>query len=257
MNVFKATLNKSSTIAALVAALSFASVPSHAGLFDDEEARKAILELRNKVTTMQQDVDAKLADKADKSGTLDLLNQNEQMRQEIAKLRGQLEVLTNELANAQQRQKDFYNDLDTRLRNLEPKKVSVDGRDAEVEPAEQKAYDAAMAAFKDGDYKGANAALIDFLRRYPQSVFAAAAQYALGNSYYVLNDFRGALAAQQVVVKNFPDSPKAPDAMLNIASCYIELKDKVAAKRSLTALIEKYPDSPSAETAKERLRSIK
>jgi tol-pal system protein YbgF len=250
-------ISKSTIAAAFMAAFSFASFPAHAGLFDDEEARKAILDLRAKIDSVQQDFNAKLADKAAKSGTLDLLNQNEQLRQEIAGLRGQIEVLTNDLASTQQRQKDFYIDLDNRLRNLEPKKVTVDGHETDVEPSEQKAYENAMALFKNGDYKGAGAALNDFLRRYPQSAFAANAQYALGNSFYVQNDYRNALAAQQAVVKNYPNSPKAPEALLNIASCYAELKDKSGAKRALDTLIEKYPDSPSAQTAKERLHSVK
>jgi tol-pal system protein YbgF len=249
------SLSKSTIAAAFMAALSFASLPAHAGLFDDDEARKAILDLRTKIDTVQQDLTAKLADKADQSGTLDLLNQNEQLRQDIAKLRGQVEVLTNDLANTQQRQKDFYVDLDNRLRNLEPKKVTVDGQETDVEPGEQKAYESAMALFKNGDYKGAGVALGDFMRRFPQSAFAADAQYTLGNSFYVQSDYRSALAAQQVVVKNYPNSPKAAEALLSIASCYAELKDKAGTKRALDMLIDKYPDSPSAQTAKERLHS--
>ncbi|MBV8666838.1 MAG: tol-pal system protein YbgF [Burkholderiaceae bacterium] len=251
-------VTRSNLAAACLAAASLASfAPAHAGLFDDDEARKAILDLRSKIDTLRQETDTKLADKADKSSTIDLLNQNEELKQEVAKLRGQIEVLTNDLANAQQRQKDFYVDLDNRLRNLEPKKVSVDGHDVDMAPDEQKAYDSAMALFKDGDYKGAGAALNDFLRRYPGSAFAASAQYALGNSYYVQSDYKGALSAQQAVIKNYPDSPKAPEALLSIASCYVELKDKPGAKRALDMLLKQYPDSPSAQTAKERLRSLK
>lgn len=248
---------KSTIAAAFLAAFSFASLPAHAGLFDDDEARKAILDLRAKVDSFQQQLDSRLSDKADKSGTLDLINQNEQLRQDIAKLRGQVEVLANDLAETQKRQKDFYIDLDNRIRKLEPVPVTIDGQQAEVDPGEQKAYDSAMGMFKDGDYKGAGSALNDFLRRYPQSAYAANAQYALGNSYYVQNDYRGALATQQQVVKNFPNSPKAPEALLNIASCYVELKDKAGAKRALDTLIDKYPDSPAAATAKERLHSLK
>jgi tol-pal system protein YbgF len=243
-----------------MAALSlttFVSLPAHAGLFSDEEARKAILDLRTKLDALQQDTTAKLADKADKSSTIDMLNQNEQTQQEIAKLRGQLEVLANDLANAQQRQKDFYVDLDTRLRNLEPKKVTLDGRDVDVAPTEQKAFESAMATFKNGDYQGASVALVDFLRRYPQSAYAADAQNALGNSYYVQNDYKNAVAALQVVVKNYPDSPKVPEALLSIASCDVALKDKTGAKRALETLIDKYPDSSSAHSAKDMLRSLK
>lgn len=240
------TAIKSTLAAAVMAAFSLAPLAAHAGLFDDEEARKAIIDLR-----------AKTDDKASKSAVLDLARQNEQLREEVAKLRGQVEVLTNELANAQQRQKDFYVDLDNRLRKLEPQRVTVDGKEVSIEQTEQKSFDNASALFKAGNYKNAAAAFADFMRRYPQSGYAPQAQYLLGNAYYAQRDCRNAIAAQNAVVKNYPDSPKAPDALLNIATCQLELKEKVLAKRSLETLIAQYPEAPAAQTAKERLASLK
>jgi tol-pal system protein YbgF len=251
------SISKTAIAAAVAAVFSFAMLPAHAGIFDDDEARKAILDLRTKVGDLQQELDTKLADKADKSAVLDLLNQNEQLRQEVARLRGQIEVLTNDLAETQKRQKDFYTDLDTRIRNLEPKTVTVDGQQTQVDAGEQKAYDNAQGLYKGGDYKGAANALSDFLRRYPGSAFAAEAQYTLGNTLYLQNDYKGALAAQQVVIRTYPDSARAPEALLSIATCYVELKDKAGAKRALSMLTDKYGDSPQAATAKERLRALK
>jgi tol-pal system protein YbgF len=186
-----------------------------------------------------------------------VISQNEQMKQEIAKLRGQVEVLMNELANAQQRQKDFYIDLDARLRKVEPQKVNVDGKEAIVEQDEQRSYDAALTLFKAGDYKNAGSSFADFLRRYPDSGYAAAAQYWLGNTYFAQRDYRNAIAAQQTVIKNYPESAKASDAMLNMASCYTELKEKPAARKTLEALIAQYPTTAAAQTAKERLATLK
>lgn len=244
---------KSSLAAAVMAAFSLIPLQSQAALFEDEEARKAILDIRTRLGNMQSEINAK----ADKANNFDLNNQNEQLRQEIARLRGQIEILTNELANAQKRQKDFYVDLDARLRKLEPQKATVDGKEVMLEQGEQRMYDAALAYFKAGDYKNAGAAFFDFTRRYPQSGLAASAQYWLGNTYYAQRDYKNAITAQQVVVKNYPDSPKAPDALLNIASCHMELKDKAAAKKTLETLIAQYPDAPAAQTAKERLAALK
>lgn len=236
--------------AALVAAFSLASLSAHAALFGDDEARRAILEVRTKVDNLQQS-------KADSSAVLDLSNQNEQLRQEIARLNGQIEVLTNELSNAQQRQKDFYTDLDNRLRKLEPQSVSVDGQEALVGQSEQKDYDAALALFKSGDYKKSGAAFSDFIQRYPQSAYAPSAQYWIGNAAYAQRDYRNAISAQQTLLKNYPDNPKAADAMLNIASSYMELKDRAAVKKTLQSLVSKYPNTPAAQTAKERLALLK
>lgn len=242
--------------AACLVAASLAPMPAHA-IFGDDEARKAIVDLRAKVEALQKENAAQLDGKANQKSVLELANQNEQLRQEVAKLRGQIEVLTNELANAQQRQKDFYVDLDNRLRKMEPQRVTVDGKEISVDPAEQKSYDAAVAAYNGGDYKTAAAALADFVRRFPQSGYVANAQYMLGNSYYALRDYRNAITAQQAIVKNFPDHPKAPDALLNIATNQLELKDRAATKKTLETLVAKYPDTAAANTAKERLAILK
>jgi tol-pal system protein YbgF len=247
------TFVKSSIAAALLAASSFAPMQANAALFGDDEARKAILDIRARLDTMQNELNAK----ADKGSSLELNNQNEQLRQEISRLRGQIEVLTNELANTQKRQKDFYVDLDNRLRKMEPQQVTVDGKEVSIAPVEQSAYDVALAHFKAGDYKNAGASFYDFTRRFPQSGLAPSAQYWLGNTYYAQRDYRNAIAAQQVVVKNYGDSPKAADALLYIASCQMELKDKPAAKKTLETLLAQYPQSQAAETAKDRLAALK
>lgn len=244
---------RSSIAAAFMAAFSLAPLGANAALFEDDEARRAILDIRARLDNMQSEINAK----ADKTNSLDLNTENEELRQEIAKLRGQIEVLTNELSNTQKRQKDFYVDLDGRLRKLEPKTVTIDGKEVSVGQGEQRAYDAALAYFKAGDYKNAGASFYDFTRRYPQSGLAPSAQYWLGNTYYAQRDYRNAIAAQQVVVKNYADSPKAADALLNIASCYMELKDKASAKKTLETLVAQYPDSPTAQTAQERLAALK
>jgi len=243
---------KTVAVVALLAATAYLPT-AHAGMFDDEEARKAILDIRSKIEALQRDV----ANKSDKNSALTLSDRNDNLQSQISALRGQIEVLTNEITNAQQRQKDFYVDLDARLRKLEPQQVTVDGQSAAVGIPEQQAYDAALAQFKGGDYKGAGNAFGDFLKRYPQSAYAASAQYWQGNSLYAQRDYKGAIAAQQNVVKNYPDNPKVADALLNIASSQAELKDKPGARKTLEQLISKYPGTPAAQTAKDRIASLK
>ena len=237
--------------------LSVLAMPAHAGLFNDDEARKAISDISTKLDVLTGRLDDQLATKADKTVILDQLNQLDALRQEIAKLRGQVEVLSNDASDNQRRQKDFYVDLDNRLRKLEPQKIVVDGKEAQIDQNEQKNYDTAVAVFQSGDYSGAANALNSFLQLYARSIYAPNAQYSLGIAYYALKDYKNAIATFQAMIKAAPDSPKAPDAMLNIASCYSEQKDKVQAKKVLLALRSEYPDSNAAKTASARLATLK
>jgi tol-pal system protein YbgF len=250
-------LSPSRIAAACLALAAWLPLHASAGLLDDDEARRAILDLRNKVENLTKEVNTRLDAKSDKSATLDMLNQHEQTMQEIARLRGQIEVLANQVATAEKHQKDYYTDLDARLKKLEPRQETIDGQAAQVMPSEKSAYDAAFAQVKSGDYKGGAAAMQDFVRRYPESAYAANAQYWLGNAYFAQGDYKNAISALEVVATTYKDSAKAPDAMLNIASSYALLKDNKAAKKALKTLVTKYPDSSAAQTAKDRLAALK
>jgi tol-pal system protein YbgF len=230
---------------------------AHAGILDDDEARRAILDLRAKVEALSRDVNARIDTKPDRTAIIDLLNQQEKVMQEFAGLRGQLELLANQIANAQKSQKDLYADLDARMRKFEQRQEAIDGQLAEVLPSDKKSYEAALRLFRAADYKGAAVALQDFMQRYPDSTYAPDVQYQLGNAYYLQHDYKNAIAVQELVVSNYGSSGAAPDAMLNIASNYVELKDNKKARKVLQQLMSKYPDSTSAATAKLRLAALK
>ncbi len=107
---------------AVVSLVLFAGVhAAHAALFDDEEARKRIVITNDRIDKLQKDLDARLGAVEDQSRGqgLDLFNQLEGIKADLARIRGQIEVLTYELAEAQKRQRDLYVDLDSRMRKLE------------------------------------------------------------------------------------------------------------------------------------------
>ena len=62
-------------------------------------------------------------------GVVQLLNQVEALNGELNRLRGQIEVLSNDVSNAQKRQRDMYVDLDTRLRRIEQSSASKKEQD--------------------------------------------------------------------------------------------------------------------------------
>jgi tol-pal system protein YbgF len=247
---------------AVLACAAFSS-PAHA-LFGDDEARKAILELRTRVAEQERqlrDKDAELAARIERleaanRAQLEFANTIDAQRREIATLRGQVETLTNEVATLQKRNRDLYADLDARVKTMEPVATTVDGRQATVERSEQAAYDAALTQFRAGDFRGAASSLQAFLARWPKSAYAASANYWLGNSFYGLKDYKAAIAAQQVVVERHADSPRAPDALLNIAASQVELKDTTRARAALQKILADYPNTEASKLAEERLKVL-
>ena len=246
---------------------------AHAGVFDDDEARKRIALTNLRIDQLQKDLDERIAtlERQLKSGALvDLANNVEGLKTDVAKIRGQIEVLTYELDQAQKRQRDLYVDLDARLRKLEgppagttdavpPDAAGAASAAANVAPgapasaAEQRAYDAALDQFKRGDYQGAITGYTAFVKTYPRSPLAASAQYWIGNAHFARKDYRAAIASQRQLLVAYPDSSKVPDALLNVASAQSELGDNAAARRTLEELIGKFPQSDAAGKAKQRL----
>ena len=263
---------------AVLLAVELATAPARAAMFDDDEARKRIETLRGRVDQIERSLAQRLdALETKNAGVVDLFRDVEQIKADIAKLRGQYEVLTYELEQAQKRQRDLYLDLDSRLRKLEggPGAAAATPGASDVAPAttggagptssaatqarpgdvaaEQRAYDAALDLFKSGNYSAATASFQAFTRAYPRSPLAPSGMYWAGNAQYGQKDFRAAIATQRQLLATFPDSQKVPDALLIIASAQIELGDSGGAKKTLEEIVAKYPTSEAAGKARQRL----
>lgn len=243
--------------AALLLGLCALAGSARAGMFDDDEARRDIAALRVQVGANQKAVEERFAriEAMLQDRAIEVSKLIDDLKQELARLRGQIEVQTNQIETLDRRQKDLYVDLDTRLRKLETQaKEQEKQAAAAADPAnEAKAYEAALNQFKLGNYQSSVAAFQNFLAAYPNSAQVSSAQYWIGNAYYALRDYKTAIAAQQKVLASWPDSAKAPDALLNIASCQAELGENKAARDTLQALLKKYPGTQAAEQAKQRL----
>ncbi|HEU0282186.1 MAG TPA: tol-pal system protein YbgF [Gallionella sp.] len=246
--------------ALLLLALCFAA-PAQAGLLSDDEARKQIQQLEARVLKLEA------ASEQQTKALLDLLGQIEALNGEIRKLRGQNEELAHGLQDAEKREKDFYVDLDTRLRRFEPTdNAAQTGSDASAaavpvdhdDPAsENRAFEAAYGLFKGGSHENAAKAFQEFLKKYPGSVHAPNANYWLGNAQFVLKDYKNALDTYQGLLKAFPGMPKAADVLFNIAGCQQELKQGAAAQKTLKQLVARYPDSEAAGKAKKLITTAK
>ena len=285
-----------SLAAILAGAALLLAVPGHAQIFGgDEAARKQIAEQARRIEDLRQQNDAlsgRLAriEESIKSlsatnPALELAGHLETLRQELKQLRGQIEVLGNDVQMAGKRQRDMYVDLDARMKRLEqpsavdaaptlpapaPAAAAAAGAAAaggakpapappapQASDAETRVYEAAQNQRKIGNYQGAIAAFRNFISQFPGSPLAHRAQYWIGDSYYNLRDFKGAIASQQRLIGNYPDSASVPDALLNIASSQLELGNAAGARKTLDKLVARYPTSEAAEKARRRLTAIK
>lgn len=238
------------------------AVNASAALFEDDDARRAILDLRQKFDASQRRITEDIRKGADENvqlrrSLLDLSNQIEFLRTEMATLRGLNEQLTRGIGDVQRSQKEVAQGVEERLRKVEPGKVSSDGREFFAEPAEKQEFDAALSVLRKGDFSAAQSSFLAFNKRYPQSGYKSSALFWLANAQYALRDYKSAVISFRSLASSDPDHLRAPEALLSLANCQVELKDPKSARKTLEELTSAYPQSEAASVAKERLSKLK
>ncbi len=281
---------------ALTLSLLASAGAAHASLFGDDEARKAIIELRGRLAAVDEaskarDAEAQQAQSQAlaqalarqaaqltqqstqqmaqqaaafeelvqtlKRSILDLNGQIEGLKGELARMRGSHEQLARDVAEVQKRQRDLAQASDDRIARLEPIKVALDGQEFTAAPEEKRSYDEALAVMRTGDFDKALAAFAAFQRRYPGSGYAEAARFWTANALYGKRDYKEAVAAFRAFVNAAPKHPRAPEALLALANSQAEMKDRPGARKTLDELIKTYPQSEAAQAGKERLATLK
>jgi tol-pal system protein YbgF len=249
----------------LVVLLAAFSVVANAALFEDADARRAILDLRQKLEATQQSNKSQLEEiSVLRKALLELQNQIDALKAEQSSLRGANEQVLRALSDVQLKQKDILKELDSllgkvdsRLSKLEPIKVVLDGLEFQADPAEKRDFEAALAVFRTADFAAAQNSLLNFLRRYPTSGYASSSLFWLGNAQYATKDYKESIVNFRKLLSIAPQHARAPEAMLAISNCLIELKDLKAARKAMEDLIKAHPGTEAAQTAKDRLARLR
>ncbi|HEY0295070.1 MAG TPA: tol-pal system protein YbgF [Bordetella sp.] len=215
---------------ALIASLACAAATTPAYAFADDDARRAILELRQQFEQSQR-------------AQLQLSDQIQALQQQLAQLRGQIE----ELSRPQPQQQAAG--------NAQQGAATAPGGPV-ADPQEAATYNNAIDLFRKGQYKESSDSLSAFVALYPNSDLAPSARFYQGSSRYALKDFKGAITQLNSLVQDAPNDARAPDALLVIAGSQIELNNRAAAKATLQKLISQYPSTQAASTAKSRLQLL-
>jgi len=253
---------------------------AHAALFEDGDARKAILEVRQRVEASRLATDAAIQRLVEsqngmlrslteenaqlRRALLDLQNQIESLRGDLARSTGQREQSGRDLTELQralkdqaQRQQELARAMEERVSQLEPVKLSVDGRELSVDPSERLAFDTALARFRAGDFVAAQSGFLSLITRFPKSGYLPSALFWLGNAQYATRDYKEAIINFRIMLSAAPDHVRAAEALLSIANCQLELKDVPGARKTLEELLRSYPQSDAASAGKERLARLR
>jgi tol-pal system protein YbgF len=208
-----------------------------------------------------------------------LFMQLQQMQDEIARLRGMVEVQQNDIQRMKQEALERYQDLDSRIgaggaAAAASNNSSSAGSDnasgapaaaaqaptAGTEPAdpakEKLYYEAAFDLIKSKDFDKASQAFTAFLRKYPNSTYAGNAQYWLGEVNLAKGDLQGAGQAFAKVSQAYPKHPKVPDSLYKLADVERRLGHTDKVKGILQQVVAQYPGTSAAQLAQRDLQRL-
>jgi tol-pal system protein YbgF len=202
------------------------------------------------------------------------------LRENIQQLRGQLETLKKDMAQADKGNDEFKDRLDNialKVNFIENfleigKKNSVsDVYDNGIKPSgngvaakepakkqnKETMYAAAYQTFKDGHYDKSRTEFKNFLATYPNTEYAGNAQFWIGECYFFEKNYEQAILEYEKVAKNYPKGNKVPLALLKQGFSFLNLNDKISAKLILQKVIKDFPNTNQARTARSKLQEIK
>ncbi len=208
---------------------------------------------------------------------LEVFQRLDTLQDEVQSMRGDMDVLSHDVASMKKGQRDIYLDIDSRIQELTGKvenlssltsmsglsSLAIDSLghsalDVELSPMkEEDEYQAALDLLKDGKYTEAVNQFQIFLITYPSGAYADNAQYWMGEAYYVSRDFKASIVEFIKIINAYPKSPKIADAHLKIGFSYFELKDWSNAKLHLEKVVKEFSSSAAARFASRRIQQMK
>ncbi len=274
-------------------------------LFEDEGARKKLNEIQDQLNALQSSIEFQLNEKFtnfEKSNKVDpkLINSLSErintLFDDLAKLRGEVEVLTYALQTSEERQKVLYKELNERLQKIEDSALKIENNvnsaespsaneplkennliiqeevlpEISPEPIPQAAdlpplvdknieyqeFEDAKKLITATKYKEAFDALDKFVVNYPSSELLPEAKYNLGYTQFALRIYKAAINTFNKIVLEYPDNPIAPNSLYQVSNSQIQLTRITKAKQTLRTLIKKYPNADIILSAKKRLKDL-
>ncbi len=236
---------------------------------DTETAQEGVRDNRHRIDVLNENI----------KGTLDAQKvmadygaKSDQLQTDINLLQGKLEENNFRIADLAQKLDDRsvkLAELSSRIDALEARlkaltagtptsaPTATGGGPAQPKTVEPSAaYRQAKRDYDKGNFELARAGFENYLKQFPGSSLADAAQYWTGECYYSQHEYSKAIEAFTQVLKNYPKSEKAPGAQLKIGLSYLNKKNIAKAKHYLRLVVKEHPHTNEAAIAKARLKKL-
>ena len=228
-------------------------------LFEDEGARKKLNEIQDQLNALQSSIEYEINEKFtnfEKSNKIDpkLINSLSErinmLFDDLAKLRGEVEVLTYAVQTSEERQKVLYQELNERLQKVEGNAVKIESNVKKIEPPTENEpltqnnqitqENEVLPEIPPEPITGADdlPPLVDKNLEYQE--FEDAKKLSTATKY------KEAFDALDKFVINYPSSELLPEAKYNLGYTQFALRNYKAAINTFNKIVLNYPDNPIA-----------
>jgi len=228
-------------------------------LFEDEGARKKLNDIQDQLNALQSSIEFEINEKFTnfkKSNKVDpklINNFSERINSlfdDLAKLRGEVEVLTYSVQTSEERQKVLYKELNERLQKIEESALKIENNVNSVEfSAEKKPLTQNNLIIQEDEVLPEIAPepipeaadlppLVDKNLEYQE--FEDAKKLITATKY------KEAFNALDKFVINYPSSELLPEAKYNLGYTQFALRNYKAAINTFNKIVLEYPDNPIA-----------
>ena len=229
-------------------------------LFEDEGARKKLNDIQDQLNALQSSIEFEIKEKFtnfEKNNKVDprlINNLSEKINSlfdDLAKLRGEVEVLTYAVQTSEERQKVLYSELNERLQKIEENTQKIESSFKNVEPVQEdvpltqnnlviQEEETVLPEIAPEPIPGAAdlPPLVDKNIEYQE--FEDAKKLITATKY------KEAFDAFDKFIINYPASELLPEAKFNLGYTQFALRNYKAAINTFNKIVLDYPDNPIA-----------
>jgi len=228
-------------------------------LFEDEGARKKLNEIQDQLNALQSSIEFQLNEKFtnfEKSNKVDpkLINSLSErintLFDDLAKLRGEVEVLTYALQTSEERQKVLYKELNERLQKIEDSALKIENNvnTAESSPTNQPLTQNNLIIQEEEVLPEIAPEPIPQAADLPPLVDKNIEyqEFEDAKKLITATKYKEAFDALDKFVINYPSSELLPEAKYNLGYTQFALRNYKAAINTFNKIVLEYPDNPIA-----------
>ena len=228
-------------------------------LFEDEGARKKLNDIQDQLNALQSSIEFEIKEKFnsfEKSNKIDpkLINSlSERLNtlfDDLAKLRGEVEVLTYSVQTSEERQKVLYKELNDRLLQIENSALKIENNvnSAESSPKNQSLTQNNLIIQEDEVLPEIDPQPIPQAADLPPLVDKNIEyqEFEDAKKLITATKYKEAFEALDKFVVNYPSSELLPEAKYNLGYTQFALRNYKAAINTFNKIVLEYPDNPIA-----------